>query len=175
MGRRIVAFLKRAPRATTLATVLLTDIVGSTARAVELGDRRWSELLEEHRAAIRGQLSRHSGREVDTVGDGFLAAFESPARGVACALAITEAVKKVGLDLRAGLHTGECETAEGKLAGLAVHIAARVSQEAGTGEVWVSETVRQLLAGSSITFEDRGTRALKGVEGEWRLYRALPA
>jgi pimeloyl-ACP methyl ester carboxylesterase/class 3 adenylate cyclase len=158
-----------------LATVLFTDIAGSTARAVELGDRRWRELLEVHHAAVRRQLERFRGREVDTAGDGFLATFDGPARGVRCARAIVDAVREVGLDLRAGLHTGECELVNGGVRGIAVHTGARVAAQARPGEVLVSSTVKDLTAGSGIEFEDRGEHELKGVPGEWRLYAVTRA
>jgi pimeloyl-ACP methyl ester carboxylesterase/class 3 adenylate cyclase len=158
-----------------LATVLFTDIAGSTARAVELGDRRWRELLEVHHAAVRRQLERFRGREVDMAGDGFLATFDGPARGVRCARAIVDAVREVGLDLRAGLHTGECELVNGGVRGIAVHTGARVAAQARPGEVLVSSTVKDLTAGSGIEFEDRGEHELKGVPGEWRLYAVARA
>jgi class 3 adenylate cyclase len=153
-----------------LATVLFTDIVGATERAASLGDRRWRDLLERHHAAVRRELARFRGREIDTAGDGFLAAFDGPARGVQCAQAISSAVRNTGLDVRAGLHTGECEVMGDKLGGLAVHIGARVAGLAGPGEVWVSSTVRDLVAGSGLRFADRGPHTLKGVPGEWRLF-----
>jgi len=153
-----------------LATVLFTDIVGSTERATQLGDRRWRELLDEHHAAIRRQLERFRGKEIDTAGDGFLASFDGPARAIRCAEAAVESVRGLGLDIRAGVHTGECELHDGKLAGIAVHIGARVAGQAGPGEVLVSSTVRDLVAGSGLEFEDRGSASLKGVPGEWRLY-----
>ena len=153
-----------------LATVLFTDIVGSTQRAVELGDRRWRELLENHHAAVRRELERWRGRELDTAGDGFLAAFDGPARGIRAACAIDEAVRSIGLDMRAGVHTGECELLGDKLGGIAVHIGARVAAAAAAGEVFVSQTVKDLVAGSGIELDDRGVHELKGVPGEWRLY-----
>ena len=153
-----------------LATVLFTDIVGSTEQATELGDRRWRELLDAHHAAVRRQLERFRGREIDTAGDGFLASFDGPARAIRCAEAAVESVRGIGLDIRAGVHTGECELHGGKLAGIAVHIGARVAGQAGPGEVLVSSTVRDLVAGSGLEFEDRGSASLKGVPGEWRLY-----
>jgi pimeloyl-ACP methyl ester carboxylesterase len=153
-----------------LATVLFTDIVGSTERATELGDRRWRELLERHHDLVRRQLDRFQGREVDTAGDGFLATFDGPARGIRCARAIGGALGELGLDVRAGLHTGECELLGDKVAGVAVHTGARVAAQAAPGEVLVSQTVKDLVAGSGIEFEDRGVHALKGVPGEWRLY-----
>jgi class 3 adenylate cyclase len=150
--------------------VLFTDIVGSTERATELGDRRWRELLEPHHEVVRRQLDRFQGREVDTAGDGFLATFDGPARGIRCARAIGGALYELGLDVRAGLHTGECELLGDKVAGVAVHTGARVAAQAAPGEVLVSQTVKDLVAGSGIEFEDRGVHALKGVPGEWRLY-----
>jgi class 3 adenylate cyclase len=153
-----------------LATVLFTDIVGSTAKAAELGDRAWRELLAAHHGRIRRELSRFRGREVDTAGDGFFATFDGPARAIRAACAATESVRDLGVEIRAGLHTGECEIHEGKVGGIAVHIGARVSAEAGPNEVLVSSTVRDLVAGSGIGFVDRGTAELKGVPGEWRLY-----
>ena len=155
-----------------LATVLFTDLVGSTERAAELGDRRWRDLVEQHHAAVRRELGRFDGREVDTAGDGFFATFDGPARAIRCAQAIIEAVRPLGLDVRAGLHTGEVEVADGKVAGIAVNIGARVAARADTGEVLVSSTVKDLVAGSGIDFDDRGTASLKGVPGEWRLFAA---
>jgi pimeloyl-ACP methyl ester carboxylesterase len=153
-----------------LATVLFTDLVGATERAAALGDRRWREVLEQHHAAVRRELARFRGREIDTAGDGFLATFDGPARGVRCAQAIGEAVRPLGLGVRAGLHTGECEVMGDKLGGIAVHIGARVAAEAGAGEVLVSHTVKDLVAGSGLRFADRGVHGLKGVPGEWRLF-----
>lgn len=153
-----------------LATVLFTDIVGSTARAAEVGDRAWRGIVEEHHALVRSQLARHRGREVDTAGDGFFASFDGPARAIRCATSISEGVKSLGLEVRAGLHTGECELVDGKVGGIAVAIGARVAAQAGPGEVLVSSTVKDLVAGSGIAFEDRGAAELKGVPGEWRLY-----
>jgi pimeloyl-ACP methyl ester carboxylesterase len=153
-----------------LATVLFTDIVGSTARAVELGDRKWRELVAEHHRAIRRELARFRGRELDTAGEGFFAAFDGPARGVRCACAVSDSVRELGLDVRAGLHTGECEVLDGKIGGIAVHIGARVAAEAGPGEVLVSQTVRDLVAGSGLEFAERGETELKGLPGTWRLY-----
>jgi len=153
-----------------LATVLFTDIVGSTAKAVELGDRAWRETLERHHALIRRQLVRFQGTELDTAGDGFFASFDGPARAIRCACAITESVRELGLDVRAGLHTGECELMNSKVGGIAVHIGARVAAAAGPGDVLVSQTVKDLVAGSGIAFEERGVAELKGVPGEWRLY-----
>jgi class 3 adenylate cyclase len=153
-----------------LATVLFTDIVGSTERAAELGDRRWRELLEAHHAAVRRELERFRGREMDTAGDGFLATFDGPARAIRCATAVRNVVEAVGLSIRAGLHTGECEMHGGRIAGIAVHMGARIAASAGPGEVLVSSTVKDLVAGSGIEFEDRGIHELKGVPGDWRLY-----
>jgi class 3 adenylate cyclase len=153
-----------------LSTVLFTDIVGSTERAAELGDRRWRELLERHDGLVRENLERFRGREVKTAGDGFLATFDGPARGIRSAAAIAEAVSSLGLRIRAGLHTGEIELAGADVRGIAVHIAARVMAMAGPGEVLVSGTVKDLVVGSGIGFEDRGTHELKGVPGEWRLF-----
>jgi class 3 adenylate cyclase len=158
-----------------LATVLFTDIVNSTERATELGDRRWRELLQIHHELVRGQLERYYGREVDTAGDGFLATFDGPARAIRCAVAVGGALRGIGLDVRAGLHTGECELVGDKVAGVAVHTGARVASRAGPGEVLVSQTVKDLVAGSGIEFEERGTHVLKGVPGEWRLYAVLNA
>jgi len=155
---------------TMLSTVLFTDIVGSTEKASELGDRAWRDLLERHHALIRRQLDRFRGREVDTAGDGFLATFDGPARAIRCACAISESVRDLGLVVRAGLHTGECELVNGKVGGIAVHIGARVASRAQPGEILVSSTVKDLVAGSGIPFEERGLEQLKGVPGEWRLY-----
>jgi pimeloyl-ACP methyl ester carboxylesterase len=153
-----------------LATVLFTDIVSSSERAASLGDRAWRELLERHHALVRLQLARFRGKEVDTAGDGFLASFDGPARAIRCACAILDAVGELGLAVRAGLHTGECELVDGKVAGIAVHTGARVASQAEPGEVLVSNTVKDLVAGSGLSFEDRGTRELKGIPGEWRLF-----
>jgi class 3 adenylate cyclase len=153
-----------------LATVLFTDIVGSTAKAAELGDRRWRELIAEHHIAIRRELAHYRGRELDTAGDGFFAAFDGPARAIRCGCAVSDAVRELGIDIRAGLHTGECELVDGKIGGIAVHIGARVAAEARPGEVLVSQTVRDLVAGSGLAFEERGATELKGVPGEWQLY-----
>jgi class 3 adenylate cyclase len=153
-----------------LATVLFTDIVGSTDRAAELGDRAWRELLERHHAVVRRELTRFRGEEKDTAGDGFFATFDGPARAIRCADAIVDSVQKLGLDLRAGVHTGECEVHEGKVAGLAVVIGARTAAAANGGEVLVTQTVKDLVAGAGIAFDDRGEHELKGVPGPWRLY-----
>jgi pimeloyl-ACP methyl ester carboxylesterase len=153
-----------------LATVLFTDIVGSTDRARELGDRRWGDLLERHNDVVRHDLERYRGREVDTAGDGFFATFDGPARAIRCARSIVGDVRAVGLEVRAGLHTGECELTGEAVRGIAVHTGARVAAEAGAGEVFVSQTVKDLVAGSGIEFEDRGVHQLKGIPGDWRLY-----
>ena len=155
---------------TVLATVLFTDLVGSTERAAELGNREWRGLLERYHDLVRLELARYRGVEIDTAGDGFFASFDGPARAIACAREIVERVPELGLEVRAGIHTGECERVGEKLAGLAVNVGARVSAAASTGEVLVSQTVKDLVAGSGIQFEDRGTHELKGVPGEWRLY-----
>jgi class 3 adenylate cyclase len=153
-----------------LATVAFTDVVGSTRRAAELGDRAWSDLLETHNARIRDELRRFGGREIDTAGDGFFVAFDSPAVAIRWATAAINAMREIGVEVRIGLHTGECEVVDGRLRGVAVHIGARVGSTAGAGEVLVSETVKQLVVGSGIEFDDRGEHDLKGVEGRWRLY-----
>ena len=156
-----------------LATVLFTDIVSSTDKASELGDRSWKDLLERHHRAVRGLLARYRGREVDTSGDGFFATFDGPARAVRCAQQIVDAVRPLDLQIRAGLHTGECETIDGKVGGLGVVIGARVGGLAGPSEVLVSSTVKDLTAGSGLVFEDRCEHELKGVPDRWRLYRAV--
>jgi class 3 adenylate cyclase/pimeloyl-ACP methyl ester carboxylesterase len=157
---------------TVLATILFTDIVGSSARAAELGDRAWRELLERHHAVVRRELTRYRGEEKDTAGDGFFATFDGPARAIRCAQAVVEGVGGLGLDVRAGIHTGECEVHEAKVAGMAVVIAARVSALAAPGEVLVSQTVKDLVAGAGLSFAERGEHELKGVPGAWRLYAA---
>lgn len=149
--------------------VLATDIVGSTERAAELGDRRWRDLLEAHHALVRRELARWRGREVDTAGDGFLATFDGPARAIRCACAVRDGLRALRLEVRAGLHTGECEMIGGKVGGIAVHTAARVAAAAAPGEVLVSGTVRDLIAGSGIELEDRGVHSLKGIPGTWPL------
>jgi class 3 adenylate cyclase/pimeloyl-ACP methyl ester carboxylesterase len=153
-----------------LATVLFTDIVGATSHAAELGDRAWRELLEHHHEAVRTQLGRYRGKEVDTAGDGFFASFDGPARAITSASAIVESMPELRLEVRAGLHTGECELIDGKVAGIAVHTGARVASNAEPGEVLVSSTVKDLVAGSGIAFQDRGLHELKGIPGEWHLY-----
>ena len=153
-----------------LATVLFTDIVGSTALASRLGDAEWRGLLERHHALVRRELARHHGRELDTAGDGFFAAFDGPARAVQAAGAIVESLHSIDVEIRAGLHTGECEVADGKLAGLAVSIGARVASLAAPGEVLVTSTVRDLVAGAGLRFQDRGEHRLHGVPDPWRLF-----
>ncbi len=153
-----------------LATVLFTDIMGSTTRAAELGDKAWGKLLVQHHGLVRRELARHRGREMDTAGDGFFATFDGPARAIHCASAIVDAVRELGLDVRAGLHTGECELVDRKVGGIAVHIGARIAAEAEPGEVLLSSTVKDLVAGSGLTFVERGCVALEGVPGEWQLY-----
>jgi class 3 adenylate cyclase len=156
-----------------LATVLFTDLVGSTAKAAELGDRAWRDLLVQHHARARQEIARYRGIELDTAGDGFFARFDGPARAIRCACAIRDAVADLGLEIRAGLHTGECELLENKVAGIAVSIGARVAARAGPGDVLVSQTVKDLVAGSGLAFEERGAAELEGIPGEWRLYAAL--
>ena len=158
-----------------LATVLFTDIVGSTKRAVELGDRDWRELLEQHHAIVRRQLARFRGHEVNIAGDGFLATFDGPGRAIRCAVSICREVRSLGIDVRAGLHSGECQVEDSKVEGIAVHIGSRVAATAKPGEVLVSSTVKDLVVGSGIAFEDRGMHALKGVPGEWHLFAVAPA
>jgi class 3 adenylate cyclase len=153
-----------------LATVLFTDIVDSTRRAAEMGDRDWHALLDAHDAVVRSQLSRFRGREVNTSGDGFLAMFDGPQRAIRCAMAIRDAVQALGIQVRAGLHTGECEVRGDDIGGIGVHIGARVSALAGPNDVLVSSTLRDLVIGSGLEFEDRGAHELKGVPGEWRLF-----
>jgi class 3 adenylate cyclase len=159
---------------TVLATILFTDIVGSTAKATELGDRAWADLVERHHALVRAQLDRFRGREIDTAGDGFFASFDGPIRAIRCASAIGASVRELGLELRAGLHTGECEVVGEKLGGIAVNIGARVAANAQPGEVLVSSTVKDLVAGSDLAFRDRGAHELKGIPGEWQLYAVEP-
>ena len=171
VDRRAVA---RVVPSTVLTTVLFTDIVGSTERARELGDRAWRELLERHHALVRRELARFRGVERDTAGDGFFATFDGPARAIRCAQGILEGVEGLGLELRAGVHSGECELHEGKVAGIAVAAGSRVAALARPSEVLVSSTVRDLVAGSGVEFEDRGEHELKGV-GPWRLYSVLDA
>jgi len=171
----LVTGIRPAPEPNrVLATVLFTDIVGSTQRVREIGDHDWAHLLARHHAAVRRELERFRGREVDTAGDGFLATFDGPARAIRCAVAVRKAVHDLGLEMRAGLHTGECELLGDKVAGIAVHTGARISALAGPGEILVSSTVRDLVAGSGIEFEDRGEQGLKGV-GERPIYAVSDA
>lgn len=170
---RFLSALRGGPTAErVLATVLFTDIVGSTDRAATLGDHAWREVLTRHNAVVRRRLAEFRGEELDTAGDGFLAIFDGPGRAVACALAVTREVRELGLEVRAGVHTGECERLDGKLAGIALSIGARIGALAAPGEVLVSGTVRDLVSGSTLRFADRGTEELKGVPGEWRLFAA---
>jgi class 3 adenylate cyclase len=157
-----------------LKTIMFTDIVGSTERAATMGDRRWHEALDAHDSAVRDELERFHGDEVKTIGDGFLAAFDGPARAIRCAQAITDKASGLGLEVRAGLHTGECEARGDDLAGIAVHIGARVGSLAGPGEVLVTSTVRDLVTGSGVEFDDRGRHELKGVPGDWQLLAVTP-
>jgi class 3 adenylate cyclase len=158
-----------------LATVLFTDIVDSTRRAADMGDRDWRALLDAHDAVVRAQLNRFRGREVNRTGDGFLAMFDGPQRPIRCAMAIRDAVQALGIEVRAGLHTGECEMRGDDIGGIGVHIGARVSALAGPNDVLVSSTLRDLVIGSGLEFEDRGAHALKGVPGEWRLFAVASA
>jgi class 3 adenylate cyclase len=174
LAEEITAFARsvwgEAEPETVLATILFTDIVGSTAKAVELGDRAWANLVQRHHAVVRAQLDRFRGRELDTAGDGFFAAFDGPIRAIRCATTIKDSVRDLGLEVRAGLHTGECETVGEKLGGIAVNIGARVAAKAQAGEILVSSTVKDLVAGSELAFHDRGRHELKGIPGEWHLY-----
>jgi class 3 adenylate cyclase len=156
-----------------LATILFTDIAGSTARAAKMGDQRWRDLLNSHDALARREFTRFGGREVKTVGDGFLAIFDGPARAIRCACAIRDGVRSLGIEIRAGLHTGECELIGEDVGGIAVHIGARVAASATAGQVLVSGTVKDLVAGSGLRFTDRGARRLQGVPGEWRLFAVM--
>lgn len=156
-----------------LATVLFTDMVGSTERSAALGDKRWRDLLEAHNRVMREELDRFRGREVDTAGDGFLATFDGPARAIRCACAMRNELARLGIEIRAGLHTGECELVGDKVRGISVHVGSRVASLARPGEVLVSSTVRDLVAGSGLEFEDRGVHTLRGVPGEWRLFAVV--
>jgi len=170
--RRFVSSLHRQDEPDRiLATLLFTDIVGSTEKQAELGDRGWKELVQRHHATVRGLLGRFRGEEQDTAGDGFYARFDGPARAVACATEVLRAVEALGIRVRAGVHTGECELVDGKCAGLSVSIGARVAALAGPSEVLVSQTVKDLVAGSGLVFEDAGEHELKGVPDRWRLFR----
>jgi class 3 adenylate cyclase len=164
---------KEADLDRVLATVLFTDIVDSTVVAAELGDRDWKDLVERHHGVVRAMLGRFRGTEVDTAGDGFFATFDGPARGVRCAQAIRDAVGDLGIEIRAGVHTGEVETIAGKTGGIAVNVGSRIASLAGPSEVLVSHTVEGLVSGSGLVFEDTGEHELKGVPGRWRLYRAM--
>jgi class 3 adenylate cyclase len=158
-----------------LATVLFIDIVGSTERASTLGDHRWRDILEQYYTVARREVTRFRGREIDSAGDGLFAAFDGPARAIRCAGGIRDAVRVLGIEVRAGLHAGECETVGAKIGGIAVHIGARVAANAAPGEILVSTTVKDLVAGSGLRFENRGTHVLKGVPGEWRLFAVTAA
>jgi class 3 adenylate cyclase len=162
--------LKQAETERMLATVLFTDIVGSTTHAIELGDTRWSYLLKNHHDLVRKQLDRFKGKEIDTTGDGFLATFDGPARAIRCACAIRDSVHQLGIEIRAGLHTGECELMGNNVGGIAVHTGARVMSKAANNTVWASGTVKDLVAGSGIQFESKGKHSLKGIPGEWELF-----
>jgi class 3 adenylate cyclase len=169
--RHFIASLGRPVGAQrVLTTILFTDIVGSTETAARLGDAEWRDLLGRHHALVRRELARFDGRELDTAGDGFFATFDGPARAVQAAKAIRDTLRALGVDIRAGIHTGECEVHDDKVTGIAVSIGARISSLAGSGEVLVSSTVKDLVAGSDLEFEDRGSHALKGVPGEWRIH-----
>jgi class 3 adenylate cyclase len=157
-----------------LATVLFIDIVSGTETAAALGDQRWLEVLQRYRATVRRELARYRGHEVDVSGDGFLATFDGPTRAIRCAFAVRDAVGLFGIEVRAGLHSGECEVIDDKIGGIAVHIGARVAASAAASEVLVSSTVKDLVIGSTFRFADRGLHALKGVPGKWQLYAAAP-
>jgi class 3 adenylate cyclase len=156
-----------------LCTILFTDIVGSTEKVIAAGDRRWADLLEAHNSAVRRELAAYRGREINTTGDGFMAIFDGPARAVRCAFAIKETVRLVGVEIRSGIHTGECEMRRDSVTGLSVHIAARIAALASAGSIVASRTVKDLVAGSGITFEDLGDHNLKGVSDQWHLYRVV--
>ena len=173
LERFLTGSLRSSAPDRVLATVLFTDIVDSTRRVAEIGDHAWKDLLARFYELVRGEVARFRGRELDTAGDGYLATFDGPARAIRCARALREGVRGLGLELRQGLHTGECEVIGGKLSGLAVHIGARVAAEAGPDEILVSGTVKDLVVGSDLAFEDRASRVLKGVPGEWRLHAAV--
>ena len=168
----VARLVERAVVERVLATVLFTDIVGSTELAERLGDSGWRALLERHHAAVRRELSRFQGRELDTAGDGFFAAFDGPARAVRAAIAIRESLEALDIEIRAGVHTGECEVSDGKIVGVAVSVGARIASLAGPGEVLVSSTVKDLVAGSGLRFDDRGEHQLKGLAEPWRVFAA---
>ncbi len=167
---RFVSSLGNEEPDTVLATILFTDIVGSTAKLAELGDARWRDIVERHHALVRQQLSRYRGRELDTAGDGFFATFDGPIRAIRCAQAIIQTVHQLGIEIRAGLHTGECQVIGDKITGIAVNIGARIAAQARPNEILVSSTVKDLVAGSGLQFEDRGPATLKGVPGQWQLH-----
>jgi class 3 adenylate cyclase len=179
MMRAVGDFVERLTRRTEpdtiLSTVLFTDIVGSTEQQAAIGDRDWRELVERHHAIVRDQLARWRGVENDTAGDGFYATFDGPARAIRCAMEVAEQVRDLGIEIRAGVHTGECEVIDGKAGGITVSIGARVASSAGPSEVRVSQTVKDLVAGSGLAFEDAGEHELKGVPDRWRLYKVLSA
>src|SRR3989454_10339794 len=169
---QLLTGIRPAPHADRLlATVLFTDIVGSTERNARLGDEGWRDLLDQHHALVRRELARFRGQEISTSGDGFFATFDGPARAVRCAVAIRDQLRAYGIEVRAGLHTGECERMGDNIGGLAVNIGSRVASLAGAGEVLASSTVKDLVSGSGIVFDDRGLHELKGVPGEWRVFR----
>jgi class 3 adenylate cyclase len=153
-----------------LATVLFTDIVGSTEKAVALGDHRWQKVLERHHTLVRSELAKYRGREIDTAGDGFFAIFEKPANAISCALAVSQQVSELDLAIRAGLHLGECEVTNDAVRGITVHIGARVASKAKPAEILVSSTLKEAIAGSDTSFDDRGAHELKGIPGKWNLY-----
>jgi len=163
---------RRDPHDQILASVLFTDIVGSTETAARLGDRGWKQLSTKHNAVMRKELKRFRGKEMDTAGDGFFASFDGPARGIRCTLEICERVRNLGIEIRAGIHTGECELIDGKCGGIAVSIGARIAAIAAPSQVLVSQTVKDLVAGSGFTFEAAGEHELKGIPDSWRLYTA---
>jgi class 3 adenylate cyclase len=172
--RRFLGVERPAPELeTVLSTVLFTDIVGSTQRQAGLGDRAWKDLVMRHHGMVRSALGRWRGVENDTAGDGFYATFDGPARAIRCAMEVTEGVRELGIEIRAGVHTGECELIDGKIGGITVSIGARVAATAGASEVRVSQTVKDLVAGSGLTFEDAGEHELKGVPDRWHLYRVV--
>lgn len=164
---------EEAQLARVLATVMFTDIVDSSAMAAQMGDRTWRNVVERHHSIVRNLLARYRGDEVDTAGDGFFARFDGPARAVRCAEAIVNDVRELGLEIRAGIHTGEVETIDGKVGGIAVNIGARVAAEAGPSQVLVSQTVKDLVTGSGLRFEDAGEHDLKGIPGSWRVFRVV--